>query len=402
LRVGGAEKKRRSKKQAVEAEPAQLALLDMPGFQQGIESAVAQAHEIEEMKVTAAADVHAQEAAYAKVREELNRKYGRLADLWVARSFGVAVDGELWDRLIQYGLTNSIEIPHAAELIRQAQAVARQRRFFHWELEFPEVFFDRNGRPSREKAGFSVIFGNPPYVCQERLADQKDFFTAAFPDVYSGIADLYVYFVAQGLKNLAADGLLGFIAANKWLRADYAAQLRSHLLAHSSPIQLLDFGHSDVFEGTDTFPCILILEKHAEANSEQKTLLFADVSDQVRGQKPLHSYVHEHGFAIPYAKLRRAGWVLKTEGTGSLLDRLQTEYPKLGQWQGMRALRGIITGLNEAFYVDDVIRNRLIESNPKCGHGSSVISKLPKSHLFAIIGLSITERKEMTYGCTTR
>jgi len=38
----------------------------------------------------------------------------------------------------------------------------------------------------------------------------------------------------------------------------------------------------------------------------------------------------------------------------------------------------------------------------KVRHGSSVISKLPKSHLFAIIGLSITERKEMTYGCTTR
>jgi hypothetical protein len=38
----------------------------------------------------------------------------------------------------------------------------------------------------------------------------------------------------------------------------------------------------------------------------------------------------------------------------------------------------------------------------KVGHGSSLSYKLPTSQLFAIIGMSKTERKELTCGCTTR
>jgi len=46
-------------------------------------------------------------------------------------------------------------------LIR-AEKTAYQRRFFHWELEFPEVFFNDDGTP-REVSGFDAVIGNPPY-----------------------------------------------------------------------------------------------------------------------------------------------------------------------------------------------------------------------------------------------
>jgi hypothetical protein len=36
---------------------------------------------------------------------------------------------------------------------------AEQNRFFHWRLQFPEVF-------DRESPGFDVVLGNPPWeVC---------------------------------------------------------------------------------------------------------------------------------------------------------------------------------------------------------------------------------------------
>ena len=38
----------------------------------------------------------------------------------------------------------------------------RARRFFHWELEFPEVFFDRDGTRLPD-AGFDAVIGNPPW-----------------------------------------------------------------------------------------------------------------------------------------------------------------------------------------------------------------------------------------------
>ena len=46
---------------------------------------------------------------------------------------------------------------------RQTVAIARRgdMECFHWELEFPEAFFDDGGR--RVNAGFDAVIGNPPY-----------------------------------------------------------------------------------------------------------------------------------------------------------------------------------------------------------------------------------------------
>src|SRR5690349_16650437 len=41
-------------------------------------------------------------------------------------------------------------------------ATAERQRFFHWTLEFPEVFFDADGQPL-SNGGFDAIVGNPPW-----------------------------------------------------------------------------------------------------------------------------------------------------------------------------------------------------------------------------------------------
>ena len=46
--------------------------------------------------------------------------------------------------------------------IEEARAVARAHAVFHWELAFPEVFFDADGRP-RPLGGFDAVIGNPPW-----------------------------------------------------------------------------------------------------------------------------------------------------------------------------------------------------------------------------------------------
>ncbi len=38
-----------------------------------------------------------------------------------------------------------------------------EMRFFHWELEFPEVWFNNEGSPLTQ-GGFDVIVGNPPWT----------------------------------------------------------------------------------------------------------------------------------------------------------------------------------------------------------------------------------------------
>lgn len=246
-----------------------------------------------------------------------------------------------------------------AEQLNALLAQSAGQCWFHWELEFPEVFADAH-------RGFEVVLGNPPYVRQERLSEQKSFLEVAFSQVYHGTADLYVYFLSQGVKNLTTDGLLGFITANKWLRADYAAPLRTYLCDEAAPVQLLDFGHSNVFPSTDTFPCIVIATSRVERDSDKERLLFADVSDRTRGDTPFQIHMQQHGFEVPFPNLKSTGWMLEPAGVSEILEKLQTQFPTLGERTGVDALFGIKTGLSAAFYVDTSTRNQLIQEDLHC------------------------------------
>ena len=65
---------------------------------------------------------------------------------------------------------------HQPELLAGGvEALRRRHRFFHWELEFPEVFC-REGRP-----GFDAVIGNPPWDIQK--PNSQEFFSN-FDPVY--------------------------------------------------------------------------------------------------------------------------------------------------------------------------------------------------------------------------
>jgi len=92
-----------------------------------------------------------------------------LFDLRAASAFAPEIWGE-WDVLC-----NKIESPE--ELTKYAadrawwnafQAVRERERFFHWELEFPEVFIET------ELPGFDTVLGNPPW--DKVLPARNDFY----------------------------------------------------------------------------------------------------------------------------------------------------------------------------------------------------------------------------------
>jgi hypothetical protein len=93
-------------------------------------------------------------------------KWKRVADLWCSRWFAAegsappAAFGVLSDALLTGNAT--LPPPTTNRHLREAEAVAASCRFFHWELEFPEVFFDPEGT-RRAAAGFDAVIGNPPW-----------------------------------------------------------------------------------------------------------------------------------------------------------------------------------------------------------------------------------------------
>jgi hypothetical protein len=63
-----------------------------------------------------------------------------------------------------------------ADLLGNANAMAHSANFFHWELEFPQIFLN----PDRP-AGFDVVLGNPPWEMLQ--LDPQEFFAAEAPEI---------------------------------------------------------------------------------------------------------------------------------------------------------------------------------------------------------------------------
>lgn len=145
LQFGG---EKRRKKTSKPADEAQLSMLEDDAFRQSMSIAVGNMWVIEESPAASVEDVKEQERLYERLREDLTRRYARLADLSTATRFGVEVDPTLWKPLADYATGKTTFAPPSFDAwLHEAREVAEGQRFFHWELEFPEVFFDRRGKP---------------------------------------------------------------------------------------------------------------------------------------------------------------------------------------------------------------------------------------------------------------
>src|SRR6266545_5244537 len=203
----------------------QASMFDDPDFARSISTAVGSMWLIEESAGSTIEQVREQERLYEDLRAELTRKYQKLADVATARDFGLAVDTKLWKGLTAYLGKRGFEVPQYAAILEAAGDQAERSRFFHWDLEFPEVFFDRHGQPLGDAAGFDAVIGNPPYARQEQPAPIKPYLQEAYAETYHGAADLYVYFYQHGLRLLQRGGRMSYMVTNKRLRAGYGERL---------------------------------------------------------------------------------------------------------------------------------------------------------------------------------
>jgi len=224
------------------------------------------------------------------------------------------------------------------------------REAFEWRFEFPEVL-DEEGR----FVGFDVVIGNPPYVRQEALGDLKPYLKKHF-DVYAGTADLYAYFIEQGVKLLRENGYFHYIVANKWMRANYGKPLRTWLQQRQITA-ITDFGDLPVFEEATTYPCLLEIKK-----AENPTV-FKALEVESLPVEDFSVLEEENGFEVDARKLSEEGWSLVPLKTQHLLEKLKKTGTPLGEYVGGKIYRGVLTGYNKAFVIDEETKDRLIEED---------------------------------------
>ncbi len=246
-----------------------------------------------------------------------------------------------------------------------AAALARQHRFFHWELEFPEVFFDRRGRLD-PAAGFDAVIGNPPYVRQEQMSALKPYLAENFSEVYHGVADIYVYFYQQAVNLLRAGGRMSYIVNNKWLRAGYGQPLRGYFARTIAVEQIVDFGHAPIFPEADTFPCIIVARKPAEKKPKEATTDVCLFPREALGRVELAEFVREHRYTVPMTRFSAAPWSLERADVDDLMEKIRHKGAPLKEFLGITPYRGILTGLNQAFLIDTSTKDKLVDADPPC------------------------------------
>ena len=157
----------------------------------------------------------------------------RAADLWCACWFWDAADPPAptqreYADLVAAALHGQSALPQRFVEPRLAHAsrISRSRRFFHWTLEFPEAFFDGDGRPARN-GGFDAIVGNPPWEmlrgdsgCDDQRENRRVFAAqmtrfARASGIYTscnlGHANQYQLFIERSLRLVRRSGRVGLV-----------------------------------------------------------------------------------------------------------------------------------------------------------------------------------------------
>ena len=273
-----------------------------------------------------------------------------------------------------------------ARLISLLENVARRdfalvQKPFLWPIAFPDVL-----REGDLNAGFDIVLANPPYVRMERLDNEdEEAYAEAFPQVSASRADLLVYFYARSLQILRPGGWLAFITSNKYMRAGYGEGLREHLPASLRIQRVIDFGDLPLFEANGkaiaAYPAVLVGNRSHDsaghvlavadlAGPVRKTIADVDLKvnpESVRGVlEDLDGLLarSETG-EFPQVMLKKGGWVLEDPALISLFERLMNQGTPLGDFVKGRVYRGIVTGLNEAFVIDQEKRDELVEEDPR-------------------------------------
>ena len=206
--------------------------------------------------------------------------------------------------------------------------------------------------------GFDVVIGNPPYVqLQKNDGELGNFYKNAGYATFARTGDIYQLFYEKGCQLLKLrHGLLAYITSNSWLKAKYGQALRRYFSEQHTPLRLLEMG-KDVFENAIVDTSILLL---SEGNSDKVSpvIVAADMDKLDIKDFPPN--------AILWGQARPDGekpWSILSYAEHSVMDKMKAKGTLLKDWD-VAIYRGVLTGYNKAFLIDNDAKDALIAEDP--------------------------------------
>lgn len=206
--------------------------------------------------------------------------------------------------------------------------------------------------PSVRK-GFDLVIGNPPYVQMQKdggkLADQlKD----ADYETYERTGDVYAIFYELGFKLLKLGGTQAFITSSQWLKANYGKSLR-RLFTKKNPLILIELGPG-AFESATVDTNILIIRNEVNENCLKSVVI-------ERGEQ-LENLVRLE--LRPVGRQTEEPWSILDPIKDRIKNKIEGKGIRLKDWP-LKIFRGVLTGYNEAFIINEERRKELIAEDKR-------------------------------------
>jgi len=181
--------------------------------------------------------------------------------------------------------------------------------------------------------GFSIILGNPPYVCARNLDIQTKEKLKNWEVCKSGNTDLYIPFFQIAIENLDVNGILGFITMNSFFKSLNGRALRDYFQRKELAISIIDFGSEQIFKSKNTYTCICFIENRNQTFISYKQ----SESKYLKGKQSFKKI----NFGILDSK---KGWNLKDNKTISKIESTGIPFGELYQTR-----HGIATLKNDIY-----------------------------------------------------
>jgi len=150
------------------------------------------------------------------------------------------------------------------------------------------------------------------------------------------------------------------ITANKFMRANYGAPLRSFLTDKVKLEKLIDFGDLPVFGDATTYPIIIVSSQTRRNGTPIEYAFITSLNFE-----SLPQAIQAAANKMPESAFSGTNWSLAADTDQAIIDKLKVTGIPLKEYAGDRVKYGIKTAFNEAFVIDQTTRNRLVAEDPK-------------------------------------
>ncbi|MFN8256028.1 MAG: DNA methyltransferase [Bacteroidales bacterium] len=121
----------------------------------------------------------------------------------------------------------------------KATVIANENRFFHWFLEFPEIFSPPAGGAGGG-GGFDCILGNPPFLAGARISTHFGNYYLKYILSYfeksGGQSDFVAYFFQRAFKLITPKGFYSLIATNSISQGDTRENALEYIISNNGNI----------------------------------------------------------------------------------------------------------------------------------------------------------------------